>query len=315
VRELRMPLLAAGIAVFLAAPGFALAQTASQPGSFTVVPQVAAAKSSKAATQTYDLTFTLPTAGKSGCMVCHGDPNLVRIENGQTVSMWISTAMISTSVHANVQCTGCHLDFAYSVPHVTPGNEEWRAIAKSACKNCHKEAFLAYSKGVHSPTPAPSQGATSPANTPRTPGSTNTDRKPLCGDCHGSHDIQKLKGNPAGQEQLHARGKQVCGQCHQAYWDNYNDSYHGSAYKRGARDAPACWQCHGPHAILNSKDPQSLVNEVNLVETCSRCHHNQPNDEYVSYSQLVHNRQDIYEENPIVAFWHQAIETVNSWFS
>ena len=160
MRELRMPLLAAGIAVLLLTPGLVLAQSASQTGSPTATPQTGSTTSTQPST--YDLTFTLPTAGKSGCMVCHGDPNLVRIQGGQTVSMWVDTAMIESSAHATVQCTGCHLDFAYSVPHVATGSEEWRDIAKAACKNCHKEAFSAYSAGVHSPAPAPSTATSAP---------------------------------------------------------------------------------------------------------------------------------------------------------
>ncbi len=312
---LRVPLLAAGIAVMLLAPGLAFAQSASQPGSSTSASQAVSAYQSAQATATYDLSFTLPTAGKSGCMVCHGDPNLVRIQNGQTVSMYIDTAMIETSAHATVQCTGCHLDFAYSVPHIAPGSEAWRDVAKAACKNCHKEAFTAYSAGVHSPAPTPpATGATATPAATSSGSTANTTRLPLCGDCHGSHDIQMLTDNPAGQEQLHARGKEVCGDCHPAYWDNYNDSYHGAAYKRGAKDAPACWQCHTAHDILISTDRRSAVNEANLTDTCSTCHHNQPNDEYVTYSTLVHKRQEIYSENPIVAFWQHAVETIGSWF-
>ncbi len=313
MRELRMPLLAAGIAVLLLAPGLAAAQSASQPGN-SATAYSAPAAASKQATDTYDLTFTLPTAGKSGCMVCHGDPNLVRIQNGQTVSMYIDAAMVESSAHANIQCTGCHLDFAYSVPHPNTSNDAWRDVAKAACKNCHKESFSAYSQGAHSPSPTPSTEQTVTAASTSVPGATNTTRKPLCGDCHGSHDIQILKDNPAGQEALHARGKEICGDCHEAYWDNCNDPYHGAAYKRGAKDAPACWDCHSPHSIIPSSDRRSSVNEVNLVETCSQCHLNEPNEEYTSYSVLVHGRQDIYQANPIAAFWQNTLDTIRSWF-
>lgn len=323
MRRPRMPLLAAGIAVLILVPGIALAQSAGQSGTSSAARNTPAAPASSATTSTYDLSFTLPTAGKSGCMVCHGDPNLVRIQNGQTVSMYIDTAVIESSAHAKIQCTGCHLDFAYSVPHVAPGNEAWRSVAKAACKNCHQEAFAGYSKGVHSPAPTPSPGTTStPVTTVSTTGSSgsastpsgSTYPKPLCGDCHGAHDIRMLTNNPAGQEALHARGKEVCGNCHPDFWNNYADSYHGSAYKRGAKDAPACWQCHGPHDIIPSSDRRSSVNEVNLVDTCSACHHNQPNEEYVTYSVLVHNRNQYVAANPIAAFWQRTFNTIKAWF-
>jgi 5-methylcytosine-specific restriction endonuclease McrA len=303
-----MPLLAVGIAVLLFAPGLARAQTATQPGASSTTSNTSTATASSATTATYDLSFTLPTAGKSGCMVCHGDPNLVRIQAGKAVSMWIDSAVLANSVHANIQCTGCHLDFAYSAPHAQSGNDAWRDVAKAACKNCHEDAFAAYSKGVHSPAPTP-------AGTKAVATSSGVTRLPLCGDCHGSHDIQKLKDNPAGQEALHARGKQVCGECHQDYWDNYDDYYHGAAYKRGAPDAPACWQCHGAHDILPSSDRASAVNPDNLVETCGQCHHNDPNETYTSYSQFIHTRSEQVAANPLMAFWRRVIRVVRSWFS
>ncbi len=39
--------------------------------------------------QDYDLSFTLPTAGKSGCMVCHADQNLGRVEG----STWVEDGL------------------------------------------------------------------------------------------------------------------------------------------------------------------------------------------------------------------------------
>ncbi len=307
MRRVHMLLFAAGLAVTLSAPGVALAQTTTQPGSSAATLYVSPGTGSTAATATYDLNFTLPTAGKSGCMVCHGDRNLVRVQNGITVSMWISPAMLASSAHANTQCTGCHLDFAYTVPHPASANEAWRDVAKAACKNCHQAAYTAYTSGVHSP--APSTDGTRPVAT-----TSGVTRLPLCGDCHGSHDIQKLKGNPAGQEALHASGKEVCGNCHQDYWDNYNDYYHGAAYKNGAPDAPVCWQCHKAHDVLPSSNRLSSVNQANLVETCSQCHLNEPNEAYTSYSQAIHHKSELVAANPLVAFWRQTMNTIRSWF-
>lgn len=304
MRLVRMPLLAAVIAVIMWVPGAATALDATPSGTST---RTSDATKTAAATGTYDLSFTLPTAGKSGCMVCHGDRNLVRIREGQTVSMWVSTSMLESSAHATIQCTGCHLDFAYSAPHKNTKTEDWRNIAKLACKNCHKEAFTAFSRGVHTMSPKPGQKAEQAKTAEGKP-------LPLCGDCHGSHDIRKLKDDPAGQEALHARGKEVCGDCHKDYWDNYADYYHGAAYRRGAGDAPACWQCHGAHDILVSTDRKSRVNEANLVETCGACHTNEPNEAYTSYAGLIHRRSEVWLANPVVAFLQRAFAVVRSWF-
>lgn len=304
MRWTRMPPLLAVIAVFMCAPASAMAQTATPSSAATRTPSTT---QTPAVAGAYDLSFTLPTAGKSGCLVCHGDRNLVRIRNGQTVSMWISSAVLEDSAHATIQCTGCHLDFAYSVPHKNAATEDWRDIAKLACKNCHKEAFTAYSKGVHTLSPTPGQAAQ-----PTTAASGK--EMPLCGDCHGAHDIQKLKDSLAGQEALHARGKEVCGDCHRDYWDSYDDYYHGSAYKEGASDAPACWQCHGAHDILKSTDRRSKVSQEYLVETCGACHTNEPNETYTGYAQLVHGKSKVLAANPMLAFLQRVFAVVKSWF-
>ena len=302
MRGFRVPLLAAGILLVLAMPAWAFAQTAGTAAPSTPT-------TSSAGSTYYDLSFTLPTASQSGCMVCHGDPNLVRVEDGVTVSMYVDPAVIENSAHKDTQCTGCHLDFAYSVPHSNAVSDEWRSIAKTACKNCHQEANLAYSKGAHSLTPT----ATAPT-TVTVPVQEPDNVKPLCGDCHGGHDIQMLTDNPDGQEALHADGYRICGSCHQDYWDNYDDYYHGAAYKNGAPDAPACWQCHLAHDILPSSNQRSSVNEINLVETCGQCHKNEPNDDYVSYSAYIHGKEEVRSQNPVFAFLQASYETIASWF-
>jgi len=306
VRGIRVPLLAAGTLLVLAMPAWAFAQAAS-PATSSVP-----ATSAGGAAGAYNLYFTLPSSTTSGCMVCHGDPNLVRIQDGVTVSMYVDPAVLENSAHKDTQCTGCHLDFAYSVPHSNTTSDEWRSIAKLACKNCHQDSNASFSKGVHSLSPT---ATASPTATVTVPAQTTGKPKPLCGDCHGGHDIQTLKNNPAAQEALHKDGQRICGDCHQDYWDNYDDYYHGEAYKRGSSDAPACWQCHKWHDILPSKDPRSSVNDANLIETCSQCHEHEPNDDYVSYSRLIHGEVDVRAENPLYEFLEQAISTVASWFS
>ena len=100
----------------------------------------------------YDLDFTLPTAGKSGCLVCHGDPNLAKVGAETTSSIFVDVALLQESAHAeDTPCTGCHLNFAYTAPHVqAEGKDDWIATARLACKNCHNEAFSEYANGSHS---------------------------------------------------------------------------------------------------------------------------------------------------------------------
>lgn len=290
----------------------------------TEAPQPAPAPKSIAppGTQPYALDFTMPTMGKSGCMVCHGDVNLIRIRGDQYVSYYVPDGVVEASAHgpgkatgqAGVLCTGCHADFASTQPHAQ--NSNWQRTAKSACRACHTLEDNAYSKGAHSIDNRP--GVADP----------KADLKPLCGDCHGGHEIRKL--DEAGQQALRAQGWSVCGRCHPDEWANYADYYHGAAYEKGAPDAPACWDCHGSHQILPSSDKQSPTNPANLIATCSgetagkQCHSG-VNDEFVSYSGLIHKRAAALQENWLYALIKKTqtgisdtlsniADTVRSWF-
>ena len=261
-------------AAIFVSPAAANAAEVSVPATSTTVTTVTI--------EGYDVDFTLPTAAKNGCLVCHGDPGLSRLKDGEYVSFYVDPTLVESSAHAGIQCTGCHLDFAYTVPHPA-AEENWQLTAKTACKNCHQDQSLAYGRGSHR--------IESGDATPNAEGIF----KPLCGDCHGSHDILMLTDNPEGQAALHGRGYQVCGSCHQEYWDNANDYYHGAAYQDGAEDAPACWACHGGHEVLPSSDTDASTNERHLVETCSQCH-SDANEEYASYSAMIHGRAEISSE-------------------
>ncbi|MBU4556232.1 MAG: cytochrome c3 family protein [Actinobacteria bacterium] len=259
--------------------------------------------------QDYDLNFTLPTAGKSGCMVCHADKNLGRVKGSTWVSYWVDPTPLDAGPHASIMCAGCHVDFAYKAPHNIE-QTEWARTAKLSCKNCHQEQWKAYSQGVHSIATQP--GETIDKNAPE---------KPLCGDCHGGHDIMALTENPQGKAKLRSEGEQICGRCHKDFSESYADYYHGAAYQEGATDAPACWQCHGWHDILPSSDRRAKVHESNLQETCAQCH-SMTNETYISYSGLIHKRQQAYEENVVYSFImttkasiQEFLGHISSWFT
>lgn len=275
---------------------------------------------SKEATRAYDLDFVLPTAGKSGCLVCHGDPNLIRPSGDATVSLFVSAQILQTSVHKDVLCTGCHLDFAYKVPHQNVKNgADWRAVAKQSCNTagCHEKEFAQIIVGSHSPVGQPGDDPKVVAAARKAEG--KPAEVPLCGDCHGSHAIGPLK-DPSVRAAVHRSGLEMCGRCHEKASDSYVDYYHGAAYRRGALDAPACWDCHSAHEMRPTKDKLSLVNEQKLVATCGKCHA-KVTDDYVNYAAMIHRSADVESEVP-VNVWigtaqdalRQAIRKVRSWF-
>lgn len=248
-------------------------------------------------TPPYGLDFTMPTLGKSGCEVCHGDPNLIRIKEGQYVSFYIPAGLLEASTHgpgpktgpSGVLCTSCHLDFASTSQH---NNANWQRTAKQACRACHVIEDQDFGKGAHSVDTRPGHV------------DTKADEKPLCGDCHGGHDIVGLTNSPAGRAALHNNGWQVCGRCHPNEWSSYADYYHGAAYRSGAPDAPACWDCHGAHEVLSSSDKRSPTNAANLAATCGKCHKD-ANDAFLSYTGLIHRRTRAVDDNPVYSWMHR----------
>jgi hypothetical protein len=292
-----------------------------------------AAPASVPETTTYDLTFTLPTAGASGCTVCHGDPNLVRPVGDTTRSLYVGPEVLGESAHKDILCSNCHIDFAYKLPHENVVNgTDWRGVAKAACKNCHSIEAGEVAIGAHSPSGIPGEDAAVTAARRAAAGKPAV--VPACGDCHGSHDImhiaverhetsgtaEVIAASRVGRANLQASGERMCGQCHTDMSDAYDDYYHGAAYRRGATDAPACWDCHDAHQMLPASDRRSPVHPSNLIETCGKCH-SDVNEKYIEYADLVHRRADVEAGVPIFAFFDStrtvlrgAIETVTSWF-
>jgi len=64
-----------------------------------------------------------------------------------------------------------------------------------------------------------------------------------------------------------------CRQCHTLESEVYLKSDHGVAVHRGVSEAASCRDCHGePHALLNSRQPESPVFRANIPATCAQCH-------------------------------------------
>ncbi len=272
------------------------------------LPAVACAQTLPSAAE-YDLSFTLPTAGMSGCTVCHGDPNLVRATAVSTETLYVDEALLAESAHGSTLCTGCHVDFAFKTPHdALTADEQWRDVAKSACKGCHDPAFTEMSSGAHSYAGTPGEDASATAAARVAAG--KPEHTPLCGDCHGSHSIPTT--STAEYDAWQLTGIDMCGECHdEAY--SYEDYWHGEAYRNGAPDAPTCWDCHGAHLVLPSDNRQSPTNENNLVKTCSQCHPG-ADEEYVEYAALIHSRMDAYSQIPFYDTFKSAQATVQGWF-
>jgi hypothetical protein len=237
------------------------------------------------------LDWTVGSTDRSGCLLCHGNRNLVGIKDVRVVSLYTDTLALQGSAHGKHQCVDCHTGFTCEAPHSNAVGETWRTVAKSSCKNCHERQYRDWARSYHS--------TTSGARPGRPDSSAPGKPRPLCGDCHQGHAIPD-KNDVSGRAAVHASALAMCGNCHVKAWVDYTDYYHGSAYRRGAPDAPACWQCHDTHRVLPSSNHLSSTYQDNLVATCSRCHKG-AGQGFVQYKQLIHSLDTTYRRNPIVS--------------
>lgn len=231
-------------------------------------------------------SVVLPKHVRWGCLVCHSDRKLAKIENNKEKSIFIDEDIIGNSMHKNIACIDCHTNFSYT-GHPPDVPEDYRKVAGLACKKCHPYQYELYSDSKHGKLVLS--------------GSKKNAAK--CSDCHGSHGIQRISGNTANKV-FREQYKSMCAKCHEDRERSYNDHYHGAAYKNGAPDAPRCWDCHNNHKILGKKEGESSVNDENLPQTCNKCH-TEANSTFASYAKLIHGREKILKQNLLASIYYR----------
>ena len=91
-----------------------------------------------------------------------------------------------------------------------------------------------------------------------------------CSDCHSQirDDAHAAGGKKAIDRSID------CARCHQTAKKEYEQGLHSKMIMKGTERAANCYDCHGKHNILPSKDPKSMAHVSNIGKTCSRCHSN-----------------------------------------
>lgn len=230
----------------------------------------------------------------NGCLACHGAvlPRLEGVVN------------LDPSAHRTAAtCQECHPDFKYD----DSANQTnlWKVNAGLACQKCHEKddpknpervAYVKQYQGSYHQTKFQEGRENKKINAP------------LCADCHGGHGILRTK-TQAAQRALYLSSATMCGSsgCHAKEFANYSDAYHGAAYKSGALDAPACWTCHGGHAVFKSTDPTSAVNLEKRGATCSKgadgtatfCHAGSGESFAAAGGAMIHTYDDVRAANPV----------------
>jgi hypothetical protein len=190
------------------------------------------------------------------CTLCHGKPEFRKIlVDGKIRELFVTGDSLKGTVHEKKSCVDCHFDIG-EIPH----RERPRRVN---CTHCHykgnaegapqSDAYLAYFESVHGKAIA--QGNA---------------KAPLCQDCHGSHQILKVKNE--GSQVSQRKVAETCGRCHIEIYAQYKTSIHGVALAKGIQEAPSCTGCHGEHKIYAHTDPKSTVYPTHVAEQCSKCH-------------------------------------------
>ena len=226
----------------------------------------------------------------NGCQACHGSSTLLKQDAGSVKSFQIDG--IDSSVHRSNTCQQCHPDYRYDD---TPGvTKLWSINAGIACATCHQNSdkpelrapVAEYNKSIHAQKILDG----------------NYDSA-TCGSCHGGHFIYSTK-TEAGKLRMHGSAYRTCARCKQHGTDyaTYNDYYHGRAYKNGAADAPACWQCHTAHKTLPKADPASSVSEKNVSSTCGQkgCHKGATEKFGADAGSLIHRKGEAQQQNALL---------------
>lgn len=124
-----------------------------------------------------------------------------------------------------------------------------------------------------------------------------------CANCHGGSEESNtsvvssnvMSGDFIGKPK---RDKitNICSKCHAQETEDYKQSIHWDAIKKGHPEAATCTDCHGIHEIRAISDNKSSSNHQNSPATCAKCH---ANTEIMSawYYGIKADRMDTYKES------------------
>jgi nitrate/TMAO reductase-like tetraheme cytochrome c subunit len=219
--------------------------------------------------------------GEFACVACHSDiTEIPHAEKLQKVDCGVchedASKAYQKSIHAQSRqkglpdapaCIDCHGKHDI-LPVWNPESKTHPLKLAATCATCHsdpkivkkydipvKEVLAAYQKSVHGVALLSEQ---------------NFDAA-TCNSCHNSHDIRPLD-DP--QSTIFWKNvPETCGKCHGEIYEQYTESVHWAAAKKGIRTAPVCTDCHGEHEVKSPQDPTSPVHPLRVATaTCERCH-------------------------------------------
>jgi hypothetical protein len=194
----------------------------------------------------------------SMCLGCHQDESLSKQDaSGRKISLFVSEAVLKSSVHGKLSCSGCHTKIRDDA-HAEGGKKA--ADKRVDCAACHEKADKEYEQGLHSKMIMKGM-----------------ERAAYCNDCHGNHNILPSK-NPKSMTHL-SNIEKTCDRCHSDVQfvkkHALGAAIPGEEFKRsvhGKTGEVTCTSCHGSHNLRSLIDPKSTIFRSNIPQTCGTCH-------------------------------------------
>jgi predicted CXXCH cytochrome family protein len=181
------------------------------------------------------------------CLTCHDKAGVqMKMTDGKTLSLQISSKAYAASVHSETECEDCHdsLD-AKTHGKVASDVEGHRSFSMSmgeACNTCHKKKVTEYQDSVHAALVKE-----------------GSQKAPLCSDCHNPHTASSATMTTPLADT-------PCAKCHTAIFDAYSSDVHGKLRAANDDSAPVCSSCHRTHNIKAASFGDGIK------DACLNCH-------------------------------------------
>ena len=189
----------------------------------------------------------------SACLSCHDKKGQIKkLDNGETLSLHISTDKFSHSVHGETDCEDCHTGIEAKthgkVKTPVASRRQYTLDMRESCRDCHKKNFKSYEDGLHA------------ALVKEGPKDGRKDA-PLCSDCHNPHTLTSTK-------EVTPLSEVPCAKCHDAIFKAYSGDVHGQERIAKGKSAPICSDCHKAH------ENKSASLGTTVRDACLKCHDN-----------------------------------------
>jgi predicted CXXCH cytochrome family protein len=181
------------------------------------------------------------------CLTCHDKMGLEKkLENGETLSLQISTKAYTESMHKETSCEDCHsnLDAKTHGKAKTSikSKRDFSLAMRESCRTCHKKKFAEYEDSVHASLIK--EGST---------------KAPMCSDCHNPHTVRSTKI-------VEPISTTPCAKCHEDIFKAYSKDVHGQERIAKGISAPLCAGCHQAHSVKAASLGDGVKN------ACLACH-------------------------------------------